>query len=418
MSWFLAIAGICALIVLHEFGHFAVAKAVGMRVERFSLFFGPMLAKVRRGETVYGIGVLPLGGYVKITGMNPEELLPSLREHAGELGANRARVETDGGPPRVLLRVDNQWRDVTAELAPETVAAAVEDYRRGYFRQAPWKRIAVILAGPGMNFLVAFVIYWAMLLSGSIGGDMTLQALTGVRTIVPSSSVLQIDPSAPAARVLKPGDKVVAVDGRRGSFAQDAAAIHSHSCPGVPPAAPRPGCRAAVPVTLTVLRDGHRKTISVRPRYDSALKLMLVGFSYGSPQHYSVLTAAGAAVDQIWHITTKTVDNIGHAITSPKVRRQLHSIVGITDVTQQSVSFGPAYALVILGFVSLALAVVNLFPFLPLDGGHVLWAVAEKVRGRPVSLSAMLRYSSVGIVLLAFLVINGFGNDIRSLTGS
>ncbi|HWF32829.1 MAG TPA: site-2 protease family protein, partial [Solirubrobacteraceae bacterium] len=71
MSWLLTALGITALVILHELGHFAVAKAVGMRVERFSLFFGPMIVKVRRGETVYGIGVIPLGGYVKISGMNP-----------------------------------------------------------------------------------------------------------------------------------------------------------------------------------------------------------------------------------------------------------------------------------------------------------------------------------------------------------
>ena len=74
MSWFLALLGICALIVLHELGHFTVAKLVGMRVERFSLFFPPTLFKVRRGETEYAIGAIPAGGYVKIAGMNPEEL--------------------------------------------------------------------------------------------------------------------------------------------------------------------------------------------------------------------------------------------------------------------------------------------------------------------------------------------------------
>ena len=76
MSWFLAFVGFAALIILHEFGHFAAAKAVGMRVERFSLFFPPLLAKVRRGETEYAIGAIPLGGYVKITGMNPNEEIP------------------------------------------------------------------------------------------------------------------------------------------------------------------------------------------------------------------------------------------------------------------------------------------------------------------------------------------------------
>jgi regulator of sigma E protease len=72
---------------------------------------------------------------------------------------------------------------------------------------------------------------------------------------------------------------------------------------------------------------------------------------------------------------------------------------------------------VFLGYLSLILAVINLFPFLPLDGGHVLWALAEKVRGRRISLLAMYRFSSVGIVLLLFLVINGVSNDISRLTG-
>ena len=80
MSYVLAILGFAVLIILHEAGHFTAAKAVGMRVERFSLFMGPLLVKFRRGETEYGIGPLPLGGYVKITGMNPHEELSEERE--------------------------------------------------------------------------------------------------------------------------------------------------------------------------------------------------------------------------------------------------------------------------------------------------------------------------------------------------
>src|SRR5215203_1011024 len=74
MSWLLAFLGFAALIILHEFGHFIAAKATGMRVERFFLFFPPKLFSIRRGETEYGIGMIPAGGFVKITGMNPEEL--------------------------------------------------------------------------------------------------------------------------------------------------------------------------------------------------------------------------------------------------------------------------------------------------------------------------------------------------------
>ena len=83
----------------------------------------------------------------------------------------------------------------------------------------------------------------------------------------------------------------------------------------------------------------------------------------------------------------------------------------------ETVAAGAGYALVFLGFLSLILAVFNLFPFLPLDGGHVLWSLGEKVRGRRISLLAMYRFSSVGIVLLLFLVVNGVSNDISRLSG-
>src|SRR5437764_238925 len=106
VSYLLAFLGFVALIVLHEAGHFTAAKAVGMRVERFSLFFGPMFVKKRIGETEYGIGPIPLGGYVKITGMNPNE-----------------------------------------ELTPEAA-------RRAYYNQKVWKRVVVILAGPAVNIAV------------------------------------------------------------------------------------------------------------------------------------------------------------------------------------------------------------------------------------------------------------------------
>ena len=110
MSYLLAFLGIAALIVLHEAGHFTAAKAVGMRVERFSLFFGPMLLKVRRGETEYGIGAIPLGGYVKITGMNPHE---ESREamHSMRQGNGCSATWMTSRPPRpTTLGARTIWR--------------------------------------------------------------------------------------------------------------------------------------------------------------------------------------------------------------------------------------------------------------------------------------------------------------------
>ena len=112
-----------------------------------------------------------------------------------------------------------------------------------------------------------------------------------------------------------------------------------------------------------------------------------------------------------------TLTGFFKALTSSKTRHEVRSIVGITETVHETVVEGPSIALVFLGYISLVLAVINLFPFLPLDGGHVLWSLAEKVRGKRVSVGAMYRYSSVGILLLLFLVINGVSNDISRIGG-
>src|SRR3954469_25000968 len=143
MSYLLAAVGFAALIILHEFGHFIAAKATGMRVERFSLFFPPLLARVRRGETEYAIGAIPLGGYVKISGMSPHEDLP-----------------------------------------PEVVP-------RAYLNQPTWKRVVVIAAGPAMNVLIAFVIGWGIV---AFSGVLTNGVVVG-----------SVEASSAAASALKPG---------------------------------------------------------------------------------------------------------------------------------------------------------------------------------------------------------------------
>jgi regulator of sigma E protease len=369
MSWFLTILGIMALIVLHELGHFAVAKAVGMRVERFSLFFPPTIAKIKRGETEYALGALPLGGYVKITGMNPEEI---------------------------------------GELDPEVA-------RRAYYSQPPWKRIAVIVAGPGVNIVIAFAIFWAILFSGSLSGATGLYNLDpSTNAVVASSSVQAVERGEPAAGVLRSGDRILAVDGARVTGESARAKIEAHTCAG----ALTNGCRAAKPVKLTVRRGGKTMVLAVFPRYDKKAGRMLLGVEFGvGVKRFGVFGAAGASIAAMWHGTTGTLTGFFKALTSSKDRKQISSIVGITKYAHETVVAGPGIALVFLGYISLVLAVINLFPFLPLDGGHVLWSVAEKVRGKRVSIGAMYRFSSVGIVLLLFLVINGVGNDIGRLGG-
>ena len=348
MSWLLAFLGFSVLIILHELGHFAVAKAVGMRVERFSLFFPPLLASFRRGETEYGIGAIPLGGYVKISGMNPHEALPP-------------------------------------EVAP-----------RAYFRQKPWKRIVVILAGPGMNVLIAFGIMWALF--AAQGGA--------------SNRVAAIEKGSAAAQVLRTGDTLLAVDGVRGGPARLRAAISRHRCAGPP----RNGCHAAQPARLLVRRDGRVLRLVASPRYAADVRRPLLGFGFARASE-PVGTAARDAGTAMWRVTKGTVSAIGRLFFSSKARKQVSGVVGSYEATRQAIAFDAVDALNILAIISLSLAIVNLFPFLPLDGGHVFWAVAEKVRGRPIPFSVMERAGVVGFLLVAFLFVIGLTNDIDRLRG-
>jgi regulator of sigma E protease len=369
MTWVITLLGIVALIILHELGHFVAAKLVGMRVERFSLFFPPTLLRVRRGETEYAVGAIPAGGYVKITGMNPEEL---------------------------------------GQLEPQVA-------RRAYYAQPPWKRIVVILAGPGVNIAIAFALFWLVLVGGNLNGAIALRNLDpSVETLNSTTSVAEVFRGDAAQGTLRRGDRIVAVDGRAATVAGAMRAINSHRCAGQL----LDGCRAATPVQLTVRRDGRLLTLSLYPRYSREAGRMLVGFGFGAtPKPFAALAAASASLREMWHVTTTTLTGFGRALTSSKARGEVRSIVGITQVAHETVAAGAGYALVFLGFLSLILAVINLFPFLPLDGGHIAWSLAEKLRGGRVSLMAMYRYSSVGIVLLLFLVLNGLSNDISRLTG-
>jgi regulator of sigma E protease len=352
LPYVLAFLGFAALIILHEFGHFIAAKAVGMRVERFSLFFGPLLVKVRRGETEYGIGPIPLGGYVKITGMNPNEEIP-------------------------------------AEARP-----------RAYYNQPVWKRIVVILAGPAMNLAIAFVIVWALFLANG-------QA-------VPSKQIAAIEKSTPAAKALAPGDRLVSVDGVTGGPDALRAQLATHLCRG-----PQVNsCEAATPARIVVRRNGKLVTFVLRPRYSAAEHRPLVGFEFGSTQQpVGPGRAATLTVTGLWSVTKQTISVVSR-IFEPQQRKQLSGVVGGYTVTEQSFSHSTTLALQVLALISLSLAIINLFPFLPLDGGHVFWALAEKVRGRRIPFEVMERASVVGFVLIVLLFVIGLSNDISRLSGT
>lgn len=349
MSYALAFIGFCALIVLHEAGHFTAAKLVGMRVEKFSLFFGKPLAKVQKGETEYAIGWIPAGGYVRITGMNPNEEIPE-------------------------------------EVAP-----------RAYYRMPVWKRIVVIAAGPFVNIVIAFLILWVLVLANGQATD---------RPVVSGKSL-----GAPAAQYLQPGDRVVSVDGVRGDPAAIARQVATHRCAG----RQVDGCSAATAATVVVDRDGRTLTFQITPRYDGerGIERARLGFSYEyANRDVGAGEAASLSVTAMWDVTTRTVETFSKLFKA-REREQLSGVVGTGETLKQSIDFSTSYALFVLALISLSLAIINLFPFLPLDGGHIFWAVVEKLRGgRAVPFSVMEKAGAVGFVLVIMLFFIGLSNDI------
>jgi regulator of sigma E protease len=406
MSYVLAFLGFVALIILHEFGHFAVAKAVGMRVERFSLFMGPLLVKFRRGETEYGIGPAPLGGYVKITGMNPHEELTEereLRELTGQLERVRTEIQaSDPAHAQELMREGQALERRISEV--QTQIEAIR--RRAYYNQAVWKRIVVILAGPAMNLLIAFGIVYVLVLSAG-------QTVTRNGQPVPNKDVAAIVAGAPAARVLHPGDQIVSVDGVSDSPEAIRKQLGTHRCAG----RQVNGCLSATPAHVVVRRDGQLKAFEVRTRYNAADKRPELGFSFGVvTEPVGAPHAASITVSNLWSVTTRTVSTVAR-IFEPQERKQLHSIVYGYTATQESFATSTTQALWVLALISLSLAIINLFPFLPLDGGHVFWAVAEKIRGKRIPFEIMERAGVVGFVLILMIFVIGLTNDISTLSG-
>ena len=168
---------------------------------------------------------------------------------------------------------------------------------------------------------------------------------------------------------------------------------------------------------VKIERDGQVRTLSITPEYDDAIGRTRLGFSYGSqPLDPGVAEAAGAAVSFMWEVTSRTVGILARII-DPEQRKQLSGVVGSYEVTRQAIDFGPREALSLIAVISLSLAVINLFPFLPLDGGHIFWSLVEKVRGRPVPFRVMERAGVIGFLLVMMLFAIGLTNDIDRLTG-
>lgn len=419
MSIALVLLGLLFLILVHELGHFIVAKAVGAKATKFYVGFPPPLIRRQHGETEYGIGAIPVGGYVRIVGMTRPQAsdLWKVNDAVAEAAHRRPAEDDDrfGASVGVLReRLDSGELDRADEAAtsalatleddrelldPRTAAEARKDLTRlaeeadprAYWRLPVWKRISIIAAGPAANLLTALIILTAYFMAGTPIMDL-------------SSQVESVNSGWPAqASGLQSGDRIVAVNGSELKAIAVRDAIQASN---------------GASLVLTVERDGERvqlQPVSPRKGDDG----WLLGFRFGTERvgtkEYNPIEALDKSVRTIGWVTRETVKTLGSVVTSQESREQLSTPVGIVDQGAPTVKQGTFPG--VLALISLALAIFNLLPFLPLDGGHIVFALAEKVRGgRPISRVVFERVSVVGIALMLVLFLFGLTNDIDRLS--
>ncbi|MFT3960170.1 RIP metalloprotease RseP [Propionivibrio sp.] len=435
------------LIVVHEFGHYLVARLAGVKVVRFSVGFGRPLFLWRAGKdgTEWAIGAFPLGGYVRM-----------LDESEGEVAPHEAH--------------------------------------RSFNRQSVWKRMAIVVAGPLANLVLAVAVYWGLFMHGSeelrpvLGqpvaasaaeqagirngervlkvGDESVETWADLRwellrRMVEQDSVeLEVvnerdeisfrplalaeardpepgeDPiellglrffrpvvpavlgsitpgSAAAAAGLRPGDVVVSIDGRDvASWADVVQTVRAS--PGVTLLLEyeRDGAASTVEITPVRIESGGREIGRIGAAVaDSGLERdnLLITVRYGP------LPALGKAIEETWDKSIFSLRMMGKMVTGVLSWHNISGPVTIADYAGQSAKLGLAQYLRFMALVSISLAVLNLLPVPVLDGGHLLYYVAEIVRGRPLSERCLMIGQKIGLALILMLMAFALYNDFTRL---
>jgi regulator of sigma E protease len=341
LGYFLLVIG--PLIFIHELGHFLVAKWRGVKVERFSLGFPPRLFGFRRGDTDYCISAVPLGGYVKMAGENPEEA-------------------SQGAP----------WE---------------------YSSKSAGARALIIIAGPAMNYLLAFVLYAAVVL---IGGEL--------RVVDSGLRVGEMTPDWPAVQAgVQQGDLIVAIDGLP---VADFDALKSYVGP-----------RADQEITLSLVRGSDTLALPVIPRAAADPQSGVTEGKIGIyPQTAFTRVSAWAAVRSGAAVTWQNTKMVGsffvRFVTGRESPRNIGGPLFIASIAGQVAEQGWRYFVGFMAILSINLAILNILPIPALDGGQLLFLLIERIKGKPLTLKQRIAVQQVGLAFLLVLILFVTINDI------
>jgi regulator of sigma E protease len=352
------------VVFFHELGHFLVARWCGVRVNAFSVGFGPeLIGRNDRHGTRWKLCAIPLGGYVKFAGDENEASTP-----------DRAALDA---------------------MSPDERAGAFQT-------KSVARRAAIVAAGPVANFILSIVIFAALF--GTLGrSDISAR----VDAVKPESA-------AEAAGIL-PGDLIVAVDGQKIETFSDLQRIISFHA-GQPLSMEVE--RGASAVTLTVTP----KLEEITDRFGNVQSVGLLGVSRSASaedvvtKRFGPVEALGEGVRETWFVVARTAGYLSRVVTGRESADQLGGPIRVAQISGQVATLGFAALLNLTAVLSVSIGLLNLLPIPMLDGGHLLFYAAEALRGRPLSERAQEYGFRIGIAIVLFLMVFATWNDMMRLT--
>jgi len=348
MGIFVALLVLSVLIFFHELGHFTAARFFGVQVDVFSIGFGKKLYSRMIGKTQWSISVIPLGGYVKMKGQD------------------------DANPTKISYDEDS------------------------YNSKKPWQRIVILLAGPFANFLLAFILYFAI-------------ANLGVPKLLPYVGKVGADTPAMHAGLQKE-DKIIQINGITVKYWEDIGKTIN---------------QMKEDITLIVERRQKRITLQLHPKviddqnvFGEKITRRIIGISPSGKQttvYYGFLEGLNYAWEETKKASLLIVQSVQKLITGAVGTDKLGGIITIVDVTAQASSAGILALFFFTALISVNLGVLNLLPIPALDGGHIMFNIYEMITGKTASEKVMMYITMVGWALLISLMMLGLYNDINRL---